>query len=205
MACPPCSWYTGAMSETSLRRSRLGDIDPLAELHVRSWQVGYQGLIPADLLAGLDPGWRARQRRESWGDPDHSHVRELVAERDGRVVGFVSHGPYRTDHEAGWRSVDPSGGGEVYGLYVHPDHWGVGVGGRLLEAAVADLLESRLTPVRVWTLHGNTRAIRFYQRHGFVRDGVTQPIRLGPHRDLERIEERMTLPTRGSRSSAAPD
>lgn len=148
---------------------------------------------PADFLDGLDPAWRARQSRESWGRPDHTHVRSLLAERDSDIVDFVHYGPYRTSHRLGWAAIDAARGGEVYSLHVHPDHWGNRIGGRLLGAAVADLTGAGLTPIRLWILHGNTRAIRFYRRHGFVPDGTTQSIRLGPARTVEATEDRLTL------------
>lgn len=181
------------MSELGLRAPRFEDIDRLAEVHVRSWQVGYRDLLPADFLASLDPQWRARQRREAWNHPDYAHVRGLLAERDGEVVGFVHYGPYRDSHQGGWTATDPAAGGQVYALYVHPDAWGRGAGSRLLRAAVADLVASGLTPVRVWTLCGNTQAIRFYQRHGFRPDGIRQPIPLGPDGSVVLPAERFTL------------
>src|SRR6266508_1979185 len=80
----------------SLREPRLADAERIAELHVRSWQVGYQGLMPADFLAALEPAYRARQYRDSWENPDFAHVRGLVADVDGPLVGLVRYGPYRT-------------------------------------------------------------------------------------------------------------
>ncbi len=177
----------------SLREPRLADAERIAELHVRSWQVGYQGLMPADFLAALEPAYRARQYRDSWENPDFAHVRGLVADVDGQLVGFVRYGPYRTGHELGWAAVDPTAGGEVYALYVDPTRWQEGAGGALLEAALADLLATGLTPIRLWTLRGNARALRFYQRHGFVLDGETQPLELGQKDKIVRLEDRLTL------------
>jgi GNAT superfamily N-acetyltransferase len=197
---------TGDMSEVILRPPRYQDIERVAVVHVRSWQAGYRGLLPADFLDGLDPAWRARQRRESWNHPDHAHVRSMIAERDGEVIGFVNHGPCQTNPGAGNTTVTPATGGEIYALYVHPDHWGTGVGSRLLDAAVADLVSSGLTPVRVWTLRGNSRAVRFYRRRGFVLDDVSQPIRLGPAHTLEATADRLTLrdaPATGTRAGPA--
>ncbi len=181
------------MSELRLRAPRFEDIDRLAEVHVRSWQVGYRDLLPADLLASLDPEWRARQRRDAWNNLDFAHVRRLLAERDGDVVGFVHYGPYWDSHEGGWAGTDPAAGGEVYALYVHPDAWRCGAGSRLLRAAVADLTTAELVPVRLWTLRDNTRTIQFYRRHGFRPDGTRRPVRLGPDQSVELPAERFTL------------
>jgi len=181
------------MPEAFLRPLRYQDIDRLAEVHVRSWQVGYQDLLPVDFLAGLDPAWRARQLRESWNHPDHAHVRSLIAEQAGEILGFVRYGPSQSSHRTGCTAVTAPVGSEVYALYVHPDHWGTGVGGRLLDAAVAELVSSGLTPVQVWILRGNTRAAEFYQRHGFVPDSATQSIQLDPDHDVAAIVKHLTL------------
>ena len=52
--------------------------------------------------------------------------------------------------------------GEVKKLFVEPVLQGQGLGARLLEYAVEHMGAKTL-----WALEKNTRAIRFYQRHGF--------------------------------------
>ncbi|MGH3738587.1 MAG: GNAT family N-acetyltransferase [Micromonosporaceae bacterium] len=181
------------MAELTIRRPVYEDCEGLARVHVASWQAGYRDLMPADFLAAQDPAGRARQRRESWHHPEYAHVSGFTAEIDGEIVGFTHYGQERAGHGRGWADVDPDGGGEVYALYVHPDHWASGVGGALLDAAVRDLLHTGRTPVRVWTLVGNERALRFYRRHGFVSDGAQQMITVGSGEKIELPEERLTL------------
>ena len=52
-------------------------------------------------------------------------------------------------------------------LFVHPEHWEIGIGGRLLSHA------KELSPgkLRLVTLQRNTRACRFYAERGFVATG----------------------------------
>ena len=61
--------------------------------------------------------------------------------------------------------------GEVKKLYVDPCFQGVGIGAALLRYAV-----EQLGAVSLWALEKNTRAVAFYQKHGFHRTG---------HRTLE--------------------
>jgi GNAT superfamily N-acetyltransferase len=49
-------------------------------------------------------------------------------------------------------------------LYVDPDRTGGGIGSRLLAVAKRE----RPVGLRLWTFASNTRARRFYERHGFV-------------------------------------
>ncbi|MGH3740260.1 MAG: GNAT family N-acetyltransferase [Micromonosporaceae bacterium] len=184
------------MPEFLVRPQRQDDIDALAEVHVRSWQAGYQGLMPADFLAAQDPAWRARQRRESWGRPDFAHVRGLVAEEvaTGSVVGFANFGPGRAGDKRGWSAGDlaTDSEGELYALYVHPDHWGRGAGGLLLDAALDGLRDAGLTPIRIWVLDGNTRALSAYRTRGFAPDGAKQLISLGQHDKIDLPEVRLS-------------
>ena len=52
-----------------LRRARVGDEWAVAEVHVRSWQVGYRGLIADDHLDGLRPEDRAAHYTFDGDDP----------------------------------------------------------------------------------------------------------------------------------------
>ncbi len=70
----------------------------------------------------------------------------LVAELDGRVVGYAALGPELLDH-----------------LYVHPDAQGCGVGSALLAEAKA----RRPDGFSLWTFQRNQRARRFYEARGF--------------------------------------
>jgi GNAT superfamily N-acetyltransferase len=142
------------------------DIDAVAQVHVRTWQVGYAGIVPAEHLAALDPARFAERRRNLGPKPDQ-HT--LVADQDGTVIGFAAFGPYRLDDDRGF---DPRMG-ELYAIYVDPDHWGDGAGRRLIEAAKAALAEAGYPGMRLWVLAANDRARRFYERAGLAPDGTT--------------------------------
>ena len=78
----------------------------------------------------------------------------LVAELDGRIVGFGC-----------W---DPKG--EIPALYVLRDAQGYGIGRRLMEAMLERLSDCK--QVRLEVLEGNDRAIGFYKHMGFRLDGT---------------------------------
>lgn len=60
-----------------LRPARPEDADEVARLHVRSWQVGYRGLLPETFLAGLRPEQRAS--RYTFGSPDPGQPATILA------------------------------------------------------------------------------------------------------------------------------
>jgi GNAT superfamily N-acetyltransferase len=63
--------------------------------------------------------------------------------------------------------------GEVYAIYLAPAWWSAGIGRALMDAALAELRAGGYRRVVLWTLTGNARARRFYDRAGFAPDGAT--------------------------------
>jgi ribosomal protein S18 acetylase RimI-like enzyme len=152
-------------SSTGLvRAARPGDAQAIADVHVATWRHAYAGLMPDDVLAGLDAAqWADRWRGRLAAPAEGTFV--LVFEQDGRVAGFVSGGPSR----------DQFPGGEVYAIYVDPACQGRRAGSRLLTAAARHLAEAHFTNASLWVLAGNHPARRFYESQGWRSDGTEQP------------------------------
>ncbi|MBZ2198573.1 GNAT family N-acetyltransferase [Ruania sp. N2-46] len=156
----------------SVRLATAADVPGIAEVHVRAWQRAYAGIVPADHLDSLDVSVRAQQLSRRFGpDAVSGTVPTLVAtgsdDTDGAVLGFVNAGPYREDDVP----ADGPCWGEIYAIYVHPDHWSRGVGRALFDAALATLDADRT--IVLWVLEANANARRFYERMGFTPDGAT--------------------------------
>ena len=80
------------------------------------------------------------------------------------------------DLDAGKRSGTGPGPdvGEIYAIYLLPQHWGGGAGRALMAAALAALTDTGFTRATLWVLAGNDRARRFYARGGWHPDGLTK-------------------------------
>ena len=160
--------------ESHLRPMTVVDARPVASIHVRTWQVAYRGQLPDDLLDRLSG--EVEQRAARWerfvAEAPERGWSQLVAEEDGRVIGFITFGT--ADDEPADQQV-----GEVYALYVDPDHWHHGHGRELLAAAVEGLVERGFTEATLWVLGSNARARRFYEIAGWRTDGATKTDRLG--------------------------
>lgn len=154
-----------------IRIARLSDAAAVAELHVRTWQTTYRGLLPDALLDELDVVARTKRwQRILGGGGTDAHATAgtasetaaptsttLVAVEGERVLGFASAGAARDD--------DAPCARELWALYVDPVEHGAGVGAELLRTAVGT------DPAYLWVLEGNNRAIAFYEKHGFRLDG----------------------------------
>src|SRR3954451_19551408 len=71
-----------------IRLAHSDDALAVAQIHVRSWQVGYRDLLPADYLRGL----RAEDRagRYDLGNRDPSRPVTLVAGDGDAICGFTT-------------------------------------------------------------------------------------------------------------------
>ena len=125
-----------------LRPYRDADEDAAIALWLETWRLAYPSI---DFDARVD-WWRARWRNELV--PNAAIV---VAEQAGALVGFVT--------------IDPSG--YLDQLVVAPDHWGSKLATELVDEA------KRRSPdgVTLKVNADNARAIRFYERNGFVHAG----------------------------------
>ncbi len=151
-----------------VREARHGDELAVARLHVRSWQEAYEGLMPAEFLAALDPRERAARYAFGAGPDAPVTLLALAGGDDGAetIAGFATFGASRDE--------DARGLGEVHALYVDPDRVRGGVG-RLLMAEVRGRLREAGFPAAIlWVLRGNQRAAAFYEREGWSRDGATR-------------------------------
>lgn len=170
---------------TTVRPETPEDSKAVAALHARAWQKAYAGILPADLLTGLDPEVWAQRRLEVLARADGPFT-SLIAEHEGTIAGFVSFGPYRVGQDI--NNLDPAFG-EILAIYVDPVSWRGGVGGTLIRAAL-DRLEQ--PEVRLWVLAENKQAQGFYRKHGLRPDGVTSLYR--PRgTELELPEVRFTI------------
>ena len=114
------------------------DADELARLHVLVWQQAYDGLMPADHLAGLDvEAFAERWRRRLAGElPGTTWV---ARDADG-LVAFASSGPGRDED----RPVEL----ELYAINLLDRTQGTGLADALMELAVGD------QPAYLWVLDG---------------------------------------------------
>jgi len=103
--------------------------------------------------------WRSIYRR--YGEPDHAGRHFLVADVDGRVVGFVI-GEVRD-----WEFGSPPCGW-VFAIDVKPDARQSGIGTRLLEAICAGFRRAGVRKVRTMLGRDNTLILSFFRSQGMM-------------------------------------
>ena len=133
---------TSGLAGALIRPYRADDEEAAIALWLATWQRAY----PSIDFAARVPWWRAR-----WRDELVPNAAIMVAEQAGALIGFVT--------------LDATG--YLDQLVVAPDQWGSELGDRLVAEA------KRLSPDCITLLVNadNARAIRFYERNGFVHAG----------------------------------
>ncbi|GIJ54540.1 GNAT family N-acetyltransferase [Virgisporangium aurantiacum] len=136
------------MGEVLVRPAVAGDADVVARIWRDGWRDGHLGHVPEELVAirtAESFGTRAVERTGG----------TTVATVDGEVAGFVM-----------------VVGDEVEQVYVSGAHRGSGVAGVLLAEAERQVAAAGHGAAWLAVVAGNTRARRFYERQGWVDEGL---------------------------------
>ena len=160
-----------------LRPAQPSDALAIARVHVRAWQHGYAGILPASYLNQLRPEDRAAKYDLSHADPSNPYTiiatdadiispTETSGHIEGKILGFATTRPSQ--------EPDLPHHGELTALYVDPDSWGRGIGVALVSAARAHLVSLSLRHAYLFTLVDNLRAQHFYKSDQWTPDGLTR-------------------------------
>ncbi len=141
----------------------------VAQAHVRSWQVGYEGLVPQSYLDALRPEDRAQRYDFDQMNPEGPFT-QVAADGD-TICGHVTTGVSR--------DADRHVAGEIWAIYVDPSRWRNGIGRLLVQAGCEQLRSHGLDTVCLWVLSGNARARRFYEATGWQWDGAERTDTIG--------------------------
>jgi GNAT superfamily N-acetyltransferase len=137
-----------------LRSATVADAGALGVVHVQSWREAYADMMPAAILAGLDPA----QRATMWRDALARGAAVQIVEQGAAVVGFSASGQQRD------ASLPYSG--EIRAIYVLQRAQRLGIGRALMAATAGDLLARGHVSAMPWVLEANTPARRFYAALG---------------------------------------
>ena len=140
-----------------IRPGRPADAEAISHVYIEAWRSAYAGLIPNAVLVRMSVGAQARD----WAQQlSRRKVADsiLVADLSGHgIIGFGSCGAAR-------RTV-LSQAGEIYTLYVSPEHQERGVGRALLLSLFEALIDRGLNSAVVWVLAQNPARF-FYEAMG---------------------------------------
>lgn len=176
----------GGVHRMSLRTAVLEDAHELAELAQRTFPDACPSRLPQEAInAFMSEELSVDKFTQYLLDPK---CQILLAEVEGTLGGYtlVLTGEDAIDPQMYRKGTIECGDAYLSKCYVD-SHWrGTGLAGALLEASVYDTAVSTACPkIILGTNEGNTRARRFYRRHGFaVRATRTFFVGGIPNRDV---------------------
>jgi ribosomal protein S18 acetylase RimI-like enzyme len=163
----------------SIRAATIADVQAIARVDVETWRATYAGILPQNFLVGLTE----KRRAASW--------MRLVLRRPGDTIVAIDTARPGPDNILGFgscgahRDPDLPFPGEVYTLYVSPDHQGLDVGRQLLLALFARLIRCGLYSAGLWVLKENPARF-FYERLG-GRVVASRPFDMGQGIEVDAV------------------
>jgi GNAT superfamily N-acetyltransferase len=143
-----------------IRDARPDDLEALLAIQREASVAGFANVFPPERYPYPTDDVR-EVWREALADPG---VDAYVYELEGDAVGIVT--------------VDDD---FLRQLYVLPAHWGSGIGTALLARGLERMRERGATRAKLWTLEGNERGRRFYERRGWELTEVTRVVPYPPN------------------------
>lgn len=152
-----------------IRYANINDAKILGEIHAKSWQVAYKGIVPEEILANITP-----ERREKYFEKalTEGWEEDALIYKDNDAAGLICIGKCRDEDKS-------QEYGEVWGIYLSPEYWNDGLGRELMNWGLKELKVRGFKKVTLWVLEENQRARRFYELMGFKHDETVKEITIG--------------------------
>ena len=145
------------MGNVKIRKAAPGDEKILAHLQTESWKAAFAGILSPEELVRCTNMEKAEQMYHS------------VLRREGcnMAVELINDQPHCI---AAWGTNRCDLGdavGELICIHSLKNGWGKGYGSAMMEHVLAQLQQANYESVILWVFEANTRARKFYEKHGF--------------------------------------
>ncbi len=162
-----------------IRYANVNDAKILGEIHSRSWKVAYKGIVPDKILENITVQKRQKYFEEALAN---GWEEDAIISKNNEDVGFICIG--------GCRDTDKTSiCGEIWGIYLLPEYWNMGIGSELTNWGINELKKRNYNQVTLWVLEKNINARKFYEKLGFRHDGTVKEITIGEKLNEYRYEK----------------
>ena len=139
-----------------IRNAEITDMDILGTIMALSFRTAFAPFISRETLEACAVEENCAQLLRGIFTSGQMHF--VVGELDGTISG-----------ELIWTAAED--GAEIMAIHSLPESWGSGLGGAMLQKALADIGGKK---VFLWAFADNQRARRFYEKHGFRCTGESR-------------------------------
>ena len=145
------------MADISIRRAIPGDEQVLAYIQTESWKAAFAGILSPEELERCTDIQKAEQ------------MCHIVLRRDGcnMAIELVDGKPHCI---AAWGKNRCDLGdtvGELICIHSLQNNWAKGYGSAMMEYVLGQLQQANYKSVILWVFEENSRARKFYEKHGF--------------------------------------
>ena len=140
-----------------VRAARHHDLAAVSALLGATWHATYDAIYGPDRVADITRRWHSVEALSRI--LDQARAAFLVAVEGEELLGTIS------------ISTDRNGASSLQCLYVAPGHQGRGIGSMLLDRGLSKFPMASRVSLEVEP--ANTKAMKFYERHGFAVTGAT--------------------------------
>lgn len=147
-------------------------VKDIAKAQILAWQEAFSGILSKKILSNLE----VVSFEENWIEilTQKERANFIWLSKDKIGLGFISFGKPKDENE--------KADFEIYGIYVHPDYWGRGIGFSLMNFALGTMGKKKQSAkIVLWTMAKNVLSGKFYRRYGFLENGK--------HRMSKRVNE----------------
>ena len=153
-----------------IRSAVLEDAPDMAEAYMRSWEVAYKNIVPADYIREKRKKNIAQTKRIL--NDENLNLFQYVILIDNAIVGVMTIAPARDD------DTDDNFY-ELCGIYLHPDYYRQGIGTHAMDFAFDKARNLGKKIMTLWVFADNINSIKFYEKCGFAADGKTKILNCG--------------------------
>jgi ribosomal protein S18 acetylase RimI-like enzyme len=150
------------MDALDIKPCEIADLDTLRALGITTFKAAFESQNnPEDFRFYLD---KAFSREQLTKELHHPHMQFYFVLRRNKIIGY-----FKINTESGQSEPESEDSAELERFYVLPEYIGGGLGSQMMQHIV-DLVKSWKKSylwLGVWEM--NRDAIRFYERHGFVK------------------------------------
>ena len=155
------------MAELSIRKAVPGDEQVLAYIQTESWKAAFATILSPEELARCTDVKRMEQM--------YQHI--LRSEGCGMAIGFVDDRPHCIAAWGDNRFDLGDSVGELICIHSLQNNWAKGYGSAMMDHVLVQLRQAQYGSVILWVFEDNTRARKFYEKHGFTPTGLKKQVK----------------------------
>ena len=148
----------------SIRKAKLGDEKILAYIQAESWKSAFANIISAEDMEKCTAIVKTEAMYENVLKSSYAEISILEIDSKPHCIAAWSKA----------RNPQFSDCAELICIHSLSENWGKGYGSMMMNHIIDEIKNSGYNSVLLWVFEKNTRARRFYEKHGFELTDNTQ-------------------------------